>query len=630
MSGIAVMYRPDGRPVDREMVGRMLSAITHRGPDGVNLWVKGAVALGHAMLRTTPESMHEMQPLVDVDADLCLTMDGRVDNRAELTKALEQRSFRPTAGTDAELVLRAYQLWGEESPKRILGDFAFAIWDGRRRELFCARDAMGVKPFYYYWDGQTLLCGSELQQILACALVAPEPNEEVIGVYLSGKIIDCNSTLYRRVFRLEPSHSMIVGPHGMRKRQYFDLNSSRSIRYRTDRDYGEHFLEIFQSAVLCRLRSHNGAVAAELSGGLDSSMVVGTSASLLRDGAAPESHFETFSMLFSDPIGDERDFIAEMTAMWGLRSNMVPAFVVDLAYCLNTLRRYRDFIGPPNHAMAIPMIAKAEERGFRVMLTGLGGDEWFAGSRAYLADLLLGLRLIKAVGYVRSHRRSSGNQEYRRLFRDGVWRPLIPPRWKPALRRLRGVSTVPLFINKAFARRTDLERRLDWETPCPPGVSFAQRDLYDSFKSASGLYFLELADRTYASHSIEVRHPFHDRRVIEFAFAIPEEQRRRDGYLRKVVVREAGRRLLPETIRQRRGKADFGVTFQTGLIRILKAIEERETFESFDVAARGWINPGAVRKAFAVSAESFRGLWPLWSILEIELWCREALGPSPA
>ena len=94
-----------------------------------------------------------------------------------------------------------------------------------------------------------------------------------------------------------------------------------------------------------------------------------------------------------------------------------------------------------------------------------------------------------------------------------------------------------------------------------------KRDLYESFRSASGLHFLELADRTYASYGIEVRHPFHDRRVVEFAFAIPEEQRRRDGYLRKVVLREAGRHLLPETIGQRRGKADFGVTFQAGLIR---------------------------------------------------------------
>lgn len=408
MSGIAAIHNLDGRPADSGSLGRMLEVIAHRGPDGLSLWVAGPVALGHAMLRTSPQSWHEKQPLVDVDAGLCLTMDGRVDNRAELAAALKKGGVEPESDSDAELVLRAYQLWGEEAPIRMLGDFAFAIWDERRRQLFCARDSMGVRPFYYYWDGRTFLCGSELQQILAHPAVPREPNEEFIGAYLGGKIIDRNATLYRNVFRLEPSHSMTASSRGIRKRRYFDLDPSRIISYRTDREYGDHFLEIFKSAVLCRSYSHNGAFAAELSGGLDSSMTVGTSASMLREGTAPDSRFETFSLVFTDKIADERDFIAEMAAMWNLKSNLVPPFVADLPYCLATLRKHRDFIGPPNHAMGIPMMAKASALGFRVMLTGSGGDEWFGGSRAHLGDLLLGFRLIEAFGYARSHVRQGG------------------------------------------------------------------------------------------------------------------------------------------------------------------------------------------------------------------------------
>ena len=161
MSGIAVFYNLDGRPVDRMLFERLLSAIGHRGPDGIGCCIEGPIALGHAMLRTTPESLQEFQPLRDENAGLCLTLDGRVDNRDELTEALNAKGFQLRANTDAEIVLRAYECWGEESPRQIIGDFAFALWDERRRRLFCARDLEGIKPFFYYFDGRTFICGSE-------------------------------------------------------------------------------------------------------------------------------------------------------------------------------------------------------------------------------------------------------------------------------------------------------------------------------------------------------------------------------------------------------------------------------------------------------------------------------------
>ena len=154
MSGIVAVYYLDGRPADRGSVSAMLDAAAYRGPDGLNSWIDGPVALGHAMLRTTPEAMGESQPLVDEQAGLALTMDGRVDNRDELKDLLERQGLRPVGNTDAEIVLRAYQCWGEESPAKILGDFAFALWDGRKRQLFCARDFASVQPFFYYCDGR--------------------------------------------------------------------------------------------------------------------------------------------------------------------------------------------------------------------------------------------------------------------------------------------------------------------------------------------------------------------------------------------------------------------------------------------------------------------------------------------
>ena len=141
----------------------MTSAMAHRGPDGIRHWVRGPVALGHGLLCTTPESLEERQPLANEDESLVLVMDGRVDNWEELRRELLGCGARLRDRSDAELVLRAYELWGRESVQHLDGDFAFAVWDARRRALFCVRDRIGHKPFYYHWDGTTLAFASELR-----------------------------------------------------------------------------------------------------------------------------------------------------------------------------------------------------------------------------------------------------------------------------------------------------------------------------------------------------------------------------------------------------------------------------------------------------------------------------------
>ncbi len=212
MSGIAALYNLDGRPVEPALLRRMTDVIAHRGPDGAGVLTDGAVGLGHRMLRTTPESLGERQPLTDETGEFAITFDGRIDNRDELLAGLRAAGARLEAGTDAELVLRAYQAWGEDSPRRLLGDFAFVIWDKRQRRLFCARDQLGVKPFYYQRDERTFRCGSELHQLLQDPAVKREPNEGMVGEYLATVVTTLEETLYRGVFRLPPGHLLVAEP----------------------------------------------------------------------------------------------------------------------------------------------------------------------------------------------------------------------------------------------------------------------------------------------------------------------------------------------------------------------------------------------------------------------------------
>ena len=180
----------------------MTDAVSHRGPDGTGTWVNGSAGLGHRILRTTPEALLEYQPLCDETGHVCLVLDGRVDNRQELGTALEANGLTLRDRTDAELVLKSYLHWGENSPIRILGDFAFAIWDGRHNALFCARDVFGIRPFNYYCSDNSVLIASELHQLFYDPRVKRTANEGMVAEYLSAQIAHCEETLWRDILRL--------------------------------------------------------------------------------------------------------------------------------------------------------------------------------------------------------------------------------------------------------------------------------------------------------------------------------------------------------------------------------------------------------------------------------------------
>jgi asparagine synthase (glutamine-hydrolysing) len=198
---------------------------------------------------------------------------------------LESKGWGLRDQTDAEIVLRAYQCWGEDCAARIIGDFAFVIWDRQNQQLLCARDAAGLKPFYYYSDRQRFLFASELHQILEDHGVARKPNEGMIAEYLAASPSNLRETLYQNIFQLPRAHRLIVKSANLHIASYWTAGDAHQIRYKNDQDYAEDFLGIFQEAVKCRLRSHR-MVAAELSGGLDSSSIVSVAQQLRRGNGA--------------------------------------------------------------------------------------------------------------------------------------------------------------------------------------------------------------------------------------------------------------------------------------------------------------------------------------------------------
>lgn len=636
MSGIASIYNLDGRPVDLELLRRMTEVIAESGPDGVGHWIGGSVGLGHRMLHTTPESLAEQQPLSDESGVLCLTLDGRVDNREELRAALERASARLRDETDAELVLRAYELWGEECPKKIIGDFVFAIWDGRKRQLFCARDPIGLKSLYYYTDSRVFICGSELRQLFESAAVPKQPNEIVIGEYLALCPSFTEETLFRHIKRLLPAHGLVIREGHIRTWRYWEPDPSHIIRHKTDTEYAEHFLALFKEAVRCRMRVI-GPIGFELSGGLDSSSVVSLAQAMRCAGEVPSINQEIFSLVFPGQACDESDYIRAVADRWGIKPQLFAPDHLQLSWYSKELARYSDFPQYPNGVAFYGYLMQARNQGVRVVFAGDGGDEWLTGSFYHYADYLRRMQWLKLYQQLRADRQFNKGEKVPAvifpdlaLLRVGVT-PLLPRVVRRLLKLRRRMRPCNEWINRDFARRIKLADNIH-QMPAPRRFpSFAQEDIARNLSSGWMLHGNDLGIHIESMFQIERRLPFFDRRLIEFALALPEEQRWRERET-KFVLRKAMRGLLPEVVRQRTSKADFSYLFAETVPALA---QRKDVFGELQIAKAGWVDATASHKMFRRMINLYvqndpkymSCIWPLWMILGIELWYRNLSSP---
>lgn len=615
MSGIAGVWNLDGRPVAREILEAMTRAAAHRGPDGVGYWLEGPVGFAHQKLATTPEAERETQPLTDESGMLRLAFDGRIDNRDDLARDLRARGVEARDLTDAELVLWSYRVWGSDCAVRFLGDFAFALWDARQREIFCARDILGWKPFHYYLEGNVFAFASQPAQLLAHPDVPCEPDETTVAVHLASVVhYQGDRSFFRGIHRLLPACWMIVRPGSCRIERYWSPEP-RELRCQSDADYAAHFREVFREAVRCRLRS-SGRVGAYLSGGLDSSSVTGMTQSLLREGSASAPGFDVFSLVFPGrPSCDETPYIRAVKEMWGLAGSAIDPETEDFHRYAEHVRTHFELPFYPNGAMLSPLLERARDEGFRVILTGLGGDDWLAEMPFDLADRLRERRVLAVARELRR------KDDLENLWRFGL-RPLLVsclPRWLRRAARRR--KTIPSWLGPELARRTRFRELCAQSSTWEGTLGFALSERLFHATRGWPLHAAEMEERLASSFGIEYRHPFHDRRVIELALALPREQRVRDG-LGKFILREAARRLLPREVRERRTKAEFSSVMSAGIEAVARSSE------SLDVESRGWVRGEEVRRMYGEFVDlrarggEPRGLWVLWKLFALELWLR--------
>lgn len=550
MSAIAGLVRLDGRPVDPAEPTAMRARLAHRGPDGGGDWHSGPAGLAHCLLRVTPESLTEQQPYAEHGRTI--TADARLDNRAELCAALG----RPDDGqSDAAIILAAYARWGEACVERLLGDFAFAIWDSAERTLFCARDILGGRPFYYFGAPGLFVFASTLEGVARFPGVPRAINEARVAVYLtSGN--DLVNTFYRDIYRLPPAHTLTVSPAGLRLRRYWDLSAPRETRLPSDEAYAEAFRHHLSEAVRVRLRSA-GPVGAMLSGGLDSSSVVCLARPALSGG------LHTFSLLYeAAPASDERQFMAPVIAGGGLVHH---ALAGDGQSLVTRVEELLAAVGEPYYNFGLSLQAMANEAaraaGIPALLGGDFGDAVVSHANLRFAELVRSGRWLTAAREVNGLARGLGFSWRTTLayFLSSGLVPQIPPAARRGWRRLRGrLRFEPLAWAAGTAMHPDFARRVSAD-PALVGrieqrqptfrTTFEETQFYIGQTSLQAEVFSHLAAHT----GVEARHPFHDRRLVEFCLGLPGEQRLSGGWSR-LILRRAMAGVLPDEVRWRRDK----------------------------------------------------------------------------
>jgi asparagine synthase (glutamine-hydrolysing) len=558
MSGIAGIYYVDGRPVERTDIQQMVDSIAHRGPDGCGVWTDGSVGFGHRMLWTTPESLHEKLPLTNKTGDLTITADARIDNRDELIPALSFNGRPRETIADSEIILAAYEKWGEKCPEKLLGDFALAIWDKRKQTIFCARDPIGIKPFYYYFKKGKFRWSSEPKAIFEDGTVPKEPNLQLICLYLLNRFDEREETLYKDVYRLPSSHSMVIENGHIRKDQYWDIDPNYSIRYKTDAEYAEHFLNLFKEAVRVRLRSH-GPAGAFLSGGLDSSSIVCTAQLLHKENSIPNNGFETFSIVFDTFPCDERPYINEVVHKWNINANYFKYEDYFASVDFEETKKYPDVSYGPTLFFLDPALRNAQQKGKRVMLNGVGGDDLFAVDFDHLTDLMVRGNIRKLLMQLKCDSSLCSCSRYS-LFLNYCLKPLIPRPIKIPLKQILRPfrrNGIPSWINVEDIRMKGVNDRIKTVVLPKKFLTRSQQRIYQFlFYGRNTNMVLDALDRFFAHFGIESRYPFFDPRVVKFTIGLPEDQRWCKERT-KAVLREGIKGILPELIRNRKDKAEF-------------------------------------------------------------------------
>jgi len=611
----------------------MVAAIAHRGPDGQGVHVDGPAALGHTRLSII-DLVGGRQPLLDETGELAISFNGEIFNYVELREELAAKGVRFLTRSDTEVILQLYKLKGEACVEDLVGDFAFAIWDRRQHKLLLARDRMGVRPLYWARTGDRLYFASEVKALLATGEIEARPDPVGLDQLFTLWSTIAPRTAFKNIQQLPPGHMMIVTHRRVDVRRYWQLSFpslAEEASFGDDESViAEELRHLLTDATRVRLRS-DVPVGAYLSGGLDSSIVTALASDVVAEG------LKTFSVTFENDEFDESAYQARMVEALGTehasvvcRNNEIGAMFPDV------VRHIEQPILRSAPAPLFQLSKLVRQRGYKVVLTGEGADEVFAGYDIFKEAKI---RAFCA--------RQPGSPRRSLLFRK-----LYP--YLPALQ-----AQSPAYLNAFFGMALDqtndplFSHLPRFETTAKTKVFYSgdlkaalkdydaladlREDLPESFTSWSPLaqaQYLETAyllpgyilsaqgDRVAMAHGVEGRFPFLDHRVVEFGARIPSRLKLRT-LREKHVLRESMASRLPAAIGNR-SKQPYRAPDSASFFGKRAPAYVSELLSHSAIASAGLFDAAAVaklaRKCAAGRPLGFRDNMALVGVISGQLW----------
>ncbi len=625
INGIALSSRL-GRQVDRGVLERMRDVITHRGPDDEGIFIDGAVGLGHRRLSIVDVAAGH-QPMTNEDGSLHITFNGEIYNHADFRKELEEKGHVYKTHCDTETILHLYEEHGEHCVDYLRGMFAFAIWDQRRKELFIARDRLGVKPLYYvHTDEGSLYFGSEIKTLLEAGAIKPETNYRAMPDYLANHAPSGEETLFLGVKRLLPGHTMHWRDGELRVSRYWDVSFAKhSDDGRSDKDYIGEWGKLFRSSVRLRLMA-DVPLGMFLSGGIDSSAIAAVMSGMVTE------PIKTFSVAFKEREANELDYARLVAQAFKTNHHEIVVSPEDFFGVLPKLVWHEDEPLAHPSSVALYFVSLLASQHVKVVLTGEGSDELLAGYARYrktILNLALGARY-----------HSFAPRSMRDLLRRQIE---VMPGARLRQKLLRTFLAVSpdietiYFDNFAVFPRAMQEDLLTSETKeraraIDPyagvrlvlketdAASLLDRLLYADIKT----YLHELLmkqDQMSMATSIESRVPFLDHKLVEFTSSLPERLKLR-GWTTKYVLRESMKGLLPEAILSR-AKMGFPVPIGSWFRGVYSSVLDDYVLGERSLS-RGIFSPDFLRSL--VSRHQTGGedhSERLWALVNFEMWQRQ-------
>ena len=655
MCGITGIVALNGRPVDLRILQRMNDVQAHRGPDGEGFVVSwpeahgfcsaflrhttqqrstppARVALGHRRLAILDLSERGLQPMSAAASGAWIVFNGEIYNHQELRAELERRGRYFNTRTDTEVLLQSYLEWGEECVQRLDGMFAFGIWDGARGRLFCARDRLGIKPFYYATPEDHFVFASEIKGLLPFPGLKPEADDAaVLGFLVHGNCDYRERTIFRNVTALPAAHALTLD---VASRKLTRWCYWKPVPQPAEAGTDAAKVAMLRDMLIETTRSHlisDVRAGSCLSGGLDSSAVVGLIGKIWREqpdaATAVGDQFNTFTSCYEYPELDERKYALEMAHSIGATPHLVFPDASDFWDVFGQMAWHQDmpFSGMSFYAQWRVMRA-AREAGVKVLLDGQGGDEVFGGYAkfryAYLASLLRGGRL----GTV-------ARESWASLLQRDLYLLDLRRGYRYLPNRIRGFLGVDSLLQRIL--RADWDSALgDESTPATRWWRHAtQRSRSDGWTTMQAVQvedilvdtlplILRMEDRSSMAFSIEARVPLLDHKLVEYGLSLPDDLKIRGGFS-KFAVREATRGFMPEAIRLRRTKLGFAGADCRWLDADLRP-QVRELIEG-GLRCERFVDPVPLRQWYqspAAAAANPEAYGSLFRVLALEMWMR--------